>query len=644
MIEVYDSMNKNFDYNGDMTLKPIKAELSNSLNNASIELIVEHEKDDLGRYKYLEEDNVIKCFTPWDRKKGQLFRIYETDKDSDENKITAYARHIISDLITIKAKDYSNENILIVYPSNCNGQTAITKLLKNTDFKGYSDIQKIESARWEKKGIIEALLSDDENSFINRWGGELYVDNKSIYMNSKIGGNYGVKISYGKNQKGLNIKTNIEELPTRLIPEGYDGISLTGKTPWVDSKNIGKFAEVREFTVKFDDVKVKENSSDEEGFETIEEAREELIKRCNKLFEEGIDTPSVNINVGMEDLSNTTLYKDYACLEEVNLGDEVIVTNEKFDIDTTTRCISYTWNVITEKYINIELGDVELSYFDKQNDITNKVNNILNKVINDDGSLNAAEIKGFINATNASIKAQKNIAQKQDIRAFLFEDLVEGSDTYGALLGGTKGIMVAEKRTLDNKDWDYSSALTSKGLVANVLYGRILAGEGVYFDLSTGEISFKKGLIKGSNSSWNLDTGEFKSSLPDGSEIVISPSGGFYNKFGNSKREFYHLSVSGEVKMPNFNGEGEAGASYVDITLPNEFKNKSFIINLAPSSVKSPGGGKTWALSNIVCFATQINYKNATFRIRAGCSYNCLDDNTSDFKTNNISINYSVIA
>lgn len=463
-------------------------------------------------------------------------------------------------------------------------------------------------------------------------------------MNSKIGGNYGVKISYGKNQKGLNIKTNIEELPTRLIPEGYDGISLTGKTPWVDSKNIGKFAEVREFTVKFDDVKVKENSSDEEGFETIEEAREELIKRCNKLFEEGIDTPSVNINVGMEDLSNTTLYKDYACLEEVNLGDEVIVTNEKFDIDTTTRCISYTWNVITEKYINIELGDVELSYFDKQNDITNKVNNILNKVINDDGSLNAAEIKGFINATNASIKAQKNIAQKQDIRAFLFEDLVEGSDTYGALLGGTKGIMVAEKRTLDNKDWDYSSALTSKGLVANVLYGRILAGEGVYFDLSTGEISFKKGLIKGSNSSWNLDTGEFKSSLPDGSEIVISPSGGFYNKFGNSKREFYHLSVSGEVKMPNFNGEGEAGASYVDITLPNEFKNKSFIINLAPSSVKSPGGGKTWALSNIVCFATQINYKNATFRIRAGCSYNCLDDNTSDFKTNNISINYSVIA
>lgn len=173
MIEVYDSMNKNFDYNGDMTLKPIKAELSNSLNNASIELIVEHEKDDLGRYKYLEEDNVIKCFTPWDRKKGQLFRIYETDKDSDENKITAYARHIISDLITIKAKDYSNENILIVYPSNCNGQTAITKLLKNTDFKGYSDIQKIESARWEKKGIIEALLSDDENSFINRWGGRI---------------------------------------------------------------------------------------------------------------------------------------------------------------------------------------------------------------------------------------------------------------------------------------------------------------------------------------------------------------------------------------------------------------------------------------------------------------------------------------
>ena len=61
---------------------------------------------------------------------------------------------------------------------------------------------------------------------------------------------------------------------------------LDGSTPWVDSPLIKKYTKPKMRVINFDDVKVKESETDEEGFNTIEEARTELIKRCNKLYVE----------------------------------------------------------------------------------------------------------------------------------------------------------------------------------------------------------------------------------------------------------------------------------------------------------------------------------------------------------------------
>lgn len=89
MIEVYDSKNTQYDKNGDMTLTPTRCELVTELNG-EIRVEMSHKYDKLGRWKYLQEENVVACPTPWSDK--QLFRIYKRIKQTRE--IIVYACHI----------------------------------------------------------------------------------------------------------------------------------------------------------------------------------------------------------------------------------------------------------------------------------------------------------------------------------------------------------------------------------------------------------------------------------------------------------------------------------------------------------------------------------------------------------------------
>ena len=199
-------------------------------------------------------------------------------------------------------------------------------------------------------------MGNDENSFLNRWGGEVLLDNFDIYINDKIGVDNGVRVELGYNLNEIEEDINIEEVATRIIPTGYNGIMLDGSTPWVDSPLINKYTKPKMRVINFDDVKVKESETDEEGFDTIEEARAELIKRCNKLYEEGIDKPSINYKIDMINLANTTAYKDYIKLVTVNEGDTVTCYIPGLDIDVKARVIDFEKDLITGEYISLELG------------------------------------------------------------------------------------------------------------------------------------------------------------------------------------------------------------------------------------------------------------------------------------------------
>lgn len=459
MIEAYKSTNTNFDFNGDMVLKPSLCDLEVELNGM-IEVTLEHPYDKLGRWKYIEEDNIIRVPYPG-KQEGQLFYIY--DKDKGMTGVKCKARHIFFDL--------ASEVLVDCRPTNCNGKEALRKMLEGTGFTGHSDIVAINTAHYIRKHIAnEALISDDENSFVNKWGGELDVDNFNVYMNNRTGGEYGVTFKYGRDLINLNENSNIDSIITRIIPVGFNGITIP--ETYVESPLINKYRKVKTDVVKFDYIKVKESPEDEEGYDTLEEAQEALREAAKELFNDGLDKILYQLDLEVTKLENTLKYEDYKDILTTGLGDTVGVEHTDIGIDIKTRVIKFTYDCIKEKYKTITIGNYIKNDIDKQN----SVESTLDKITNEDGTVNAVEVAGILNAVNVKMRAMKDIAQKQDVRALLCEDLDPESPTYGAMCYGTMGFMIAAERTPDNRDWNWRTFGTGKGFFADLIVaGTMLA-------------------------------------------------------------------------------------------------------------------------------------------------------------------------
>lgn len=451
MIEVYVKGNEDYESNGDMTLTPTTCEVELSVEGIA-ELTLEHPIDDLGRWEYLVTDNVIAAPTPYSKK--QLFRIYDYTKT--ETEVTAYARHIFY--------DSAGEMLVDVRPTDKTGQEALDIILSGTKYKAKTNIKTRSTAYYIRKNIMEAIGGDDENSFINRWGGERMYDNFTVIINDRLGGDYGACAEFGRNMTGIEADISIDDVVTRIIPVSYNGHTLEGEEPWIDSPIIGSYANPRVAVIKFEDVKLLEDCQEgEEGFSTLELLREELKRRCTKEYENGLDKPKVNYKVDLVEVANTEDYKDYKKLTTIGIGDDVLTKDRKLKINVTARCIRLVYDCIEEENAEVELGNFIENYFDK----TTSAADIIQKVTREDGTLKAEEVYGKIDAVKAQLKAQRDISQPSEVRAVIFEDLVEGSPTYGAMSIGTMGFCIASERTADGKDWDWKTFGTGRGFYAD---------------------------------------------------------------------------------------------------------------------------------------------------------------------------------
>ena len=451
MIEVYVKGNEDYGSNGDMTLTPTTCEVELTVEGVA-ELTLEHPIDDLGRWEYLVTDNVIAAPTPYSKK--QLFRIYDYTKT--ETEVTAYARHIFY--------DSAGEMLVDVRPTDKTGQEALDIILSGTKYKAKTNIKTRSTAYYIRKNIMEAIGGDDENSFINRWGGERMYDNFTVIINDRLGGDYGACAEFGRNMTGIEADISIDDVVTRIIPESYNGYTLEGEEPWVDSPLIGNYANPRVAVIKFEDVKLLEDCQEgEEGFSTLELLREELKRRCKKEYENGLDKPKVNYKVDLVEIADTDDYKDYKKLTTIGIGDDALTRDRKLKINVTARCIRLVYDCIEEENTEVELGNYTENYFDK----TTSAADIIQKVTREDGTLKAEEVYGKIDAVKAQLKAQRDISQPSEVRAVLFEDLVEGSPTYGAMSIGTMGFCIASERTADGKDWDWKTFGTGRGFYAD---------------------------------------------------------------------------------------------------------------------------------------------------------------------------------
>lgn len=477
MIQIYKAGTEEFEKNGDMTLMPESCETECELNG-NWEMELSHPIDSEGRWKYIQEGAVIAA--PLFRSEKQLFRIYR--KKKNHLNVAAYARPI--------ANDAAKEVFLTEMSVSGNGQEVLDAMLKGqSKYKATSDITKRATASYTRKNFVEATQGDNEESFLNIWGGEVQYDNFTIIINERIGRDNGARAEFGYNSTEIEEDVDMTDVVTRIIPVAYNDYMLDGEEPWVDSPLIDQYPIIYKKTMEFRDVKLKEDASEgEEGFETLKSLQEELKRKCKEQFDNGVDKPACSYTCDMVSLENTEEYKYVKGLEKIGIGDTVHCKNRKLGIITDARAIKITYDNIRKKNSKVELGDYKYNYITEMASVAQRVDS----AIRQDGSLIGEQVKGTIDAMKANLHAQSTAAKRTKAVAYLIEVLDMASELYGAMEAGTQGLRVAKEKLPDGS-WDWRTAVTAAGIIADLIVaGRLADRKGNnYFDLDEGILSAK---------------------------------------------------------------------------------------------------------------------------------------------------------
>lgn len=532
---------------GDFVLDNICVKAETNEENGIYELDAIFLVDDDGVWRSVQEEAILKVKLDYGYEEFRIVNIIKNKWN-----ITVFARQItIQDQLATQLKD--------VRPENQNGYSCLQWMLKNSneyienrnyarDLEFSSDIDTISTAYYQDKNLYEALFDCDQ-SFINRWGGEIQRRGYRTIINKRIGQDRGFQVRRGKNLTSFEAETNMDNVVTRIKPVAYNGHTIDG---YVQSGNIDKYARVKTITIKYDDVKLQEDCEEGEvGYATLEELQAELIRRATLEFTENhVDELQAKYRIDFVGLGKTEEYKKYAMLERVYIGDTVNVYEEKLDINVKVRVISKRYDVLRQKVIEMQLSNIDLSKFKPTSivEIIKEINklpesfeNVLSKAKKEATDLINAGINGFVVVNKNEIlimdTADKNTATK------VWRWNING---LGHSLTGYNG--------------EYNTALTMDGkMVLNEL-----TCEGINAML------INAGILKSLNGeSWiNLDSGEAQLTgtvkSKNGDQFVAMDSGGINFQDWHRKEQMLRIGSSFFSSNRDMNGITFAMPTYSD--------------------------------------------------------------------------------
>lgn len=332
MIKLFQATDTIFTSNGDIVLTPLKAKIHKE-DNGDYYLDLE---TGLEYVDYIKEGSIVVVNAPQGE---QAFRIGNVTKT--KSKLSSKCYHVF----------YDSKNYLIadsyVVDKNCND--ALDHLNNATDntspFDTISNIATRDSFRCIRKSLYEAI-----QTVLERWGGHLVRDNFNIGVMATIGQDNGVVVRYKKNLKDISASENWDNVVTKLLPVGKDGILLNALDSTVDKYVYSSINYDLPYTkaINFDQTIDEADYTDDEGVLDETAYKQALIDDLRtkaNAYIEANNVPQVN-------------YTLRANLEKItDIGDVVEVIDERLGIDLMTNVISFDYDCILQKYTEVEFGN-----------------------------------------------------------------------------------------------------------------------------------------------------------------------------------------------------------------------------------------------------------------------------------------------
>ncbi|MEB4814748.1 phage tail spike protein [Bacillus thuringiensis] len=364
MIILYKPNETDFTHNGIGILDNniYEAEIEEILNgvytlNFKYPLFAPHGLEIDGQY-------LIKAPTP---DGDQLFRVANPHPTNGIVQVFCY--HIFYDLV-----DNLIEDTNIVGKSGMGALDQVKGALQYpTKFDFYSDIENIANARLVRKNPVEFLLDNgQDNSFLNRWGGELLRDNFNVRMLARRGRDRGVVIQHKKDLLGYEADIDWQSPITKIMPQGANELLLPEK--YVTSPLVNKYVNPKIRKIDFPEVKAKigDAANDDDAL-PLPDALNKLRALAIAMFNnQHVDQPLATYKIKFQELSQTEEYKDLAVLQRVYMGDTVTVQHLDEGIDVKAKVVSYKYDPLNEEYTDITIGNYKESF----TDVSNKVDRI----------------------------------------------------------------------------------------------------------------------------------------------------------------------------------------------------------------------------------------------------------------------------
>lgn len=507
---------------------------------------------------------------PHDGGNVQAFRIYKISKPIG-GIITINAQHISYELSHIPTRPFTAANVSAALAG------LKTNSMQANPFTFWTDKSTIANYKQSKPESIRARLGGQQGSILDVYGGEYEFDNYTVKLWNNRGSDRAVTLRYGKNITDIKQEENIQNTITGIVPYWCGGDDeVVYYNGIVEASTAANFPYRRSVPYDF--------SGDFQSAPTAEQLRQRAERY---IIRNSIGIPAVSIKVSFVALWQTEEYKDIAPLQRVNLCDWVTIQFERLGISAKAKVIKTVYDVLTERYKTIELGEARTDF--------------------------ASYVVGLSAQTEQNAEAvatNKNYVLTQiDTKLLAFEDVMNEAieDATDQIRGANGGNIVTrldaqgrpyELLIMDNTDiqaarnvWrfniggfgfsktgyngTYGTAITQSGAIvadyitagtmtANIIRAGILRdlNNRNYWNLQTGEMVISGRL--------NAATGTFAGALQAATGSFSGEiKGGSIKIGGTAAVPIFSVGTDGKVVMKNFDLDGVGNAATIGCSVMN---------------------------------------------------------------------------
>ena len=366
----------------------------------------------------------------------QAFDIYSISKPIN-HRVTLKANHISYRLSYIPVTPFTAEGITDTIQGLSDNALETSPFTISTDF---SNADSVYTQNIPKS--FRACLGGSQGSLLDTFGGggagEYKWDNFTVNFLMHRGQNRGTTFRYGKNITNFEYLQDMDEVVTGVLP--YWANADATAVFYGDIQYAGNHAQypnprtvVLDLSSEFEEAPSR-SELDEAGLEYITNST--------------ISLPKDNITISFIDLAKTG---EQAILETVQLCDTVTVYYEPLDISYQSKVIKTSWNVLKERYEEIEIGQPKSNLSSTlAKDITDIAENISSNamvsVIQQIDYENGEIVDAIARVTERVTEVEGDI---DDINNVTIKEITENYNTIKQTVDGTEQTIGEVKRKTD---------------------------------------------------------------------------------------------------------------------------------------------------------------------------------------------------